>query len=87
MTESEVAKVIKGMASKICEIDPILTTILKDILPSIIKPITNIINISMQFGVFAKTWKVAAIKPLLKKNRAGPDLTKLLPCQQPFISQ
>ena len=72
MTESEVAKVIKGMASKSCEIDPIPTTLLKDILPSIIKPITNIINVSMQFGVFAKTWKVGAIKPLLKK--IGLDL-------------
>ena len=72
MTESEVAKVIKGMASKSCEIDPIRTTLLKDILPFIIKPITNIINISMQFGVFAKTWKVVAIKPLLKK--IGLDL-------------
>ena len=60
------------MASKSCEIDPIPTILLKDILPSIIKPITNIINISRQFGVFAKTWKVAAIKPLLKK--IGLDL-------------
>ena len=60
------------MASKSCEIDPIPTTLLKDILPSIIKPIANIINISMLFGVFPKTWKVAAIKPLLKK--IGLDL-------------
>ena len=52
--------------------DPIPTTLLKDILPSIIKPITNIINISLQFGVFAKNWKIAAIKPLLKK--IGLDL-------------
>ena len=47
--------------------DPILTTLLKDILPSIIKLITNIINISLQFEVFAKTWKVAVIKWLFKK--------------------
>ena len=58
---------MKGMASTSCEIAPILTTLLKDILPSIIKAITNIINISIQFGVFAKNWKVAAIKSLLKK--------------------
>ena len=32
MTESEVAKVIKGMALKSCKIDPIPTTLLKDIL-------------------------------------------------------
>ena len=71
MTESEIVNVINGMASKGCEIDPIPTTLLKDILPSIIKPITNIINISLQFGVFAKNWKVAVIKLLLKK----PSLT------------
>ena len=55
------------MASKSCEINPIWTTLLKDILPSLIKPITNIINIPLQHGVFAKTWKVAVIKPQLKK--------------------
>ena len=52
--------------------DPIPTTLLKEILPSIIKPITDIINISLQFGVFAKNWKVAVIKLLLKK--IGLDL-------------
>ena len=66
MTELEIVNVINGMASKSCEMDPILTTLLKEILPSIIKPITNIINISLQFGVFAKNWKIAVIKPLLK---------------------
>ena len=67
MTESDVATIIKGMVSKSCEIDPIPTTILKDILPSVIKPINNIITISFQHGVFARTWKIAVIKPLLKK--------------------
>ena len=66
VTESEVVNVIKGMTSKSCEIDPIPTTLLKDILPSINKLITNIINISLQHGVFATTWKVAVIKPILK---------------------
>ena len=72
MTESDITTVIKCMASMSCEIDPILTTLLKDILLSVIKPITNIniINISLQHGVFARTWKVAVIKPLLKKNGA-----------------
>ena len=67
MTESDVATVIKGMASKSCEIDLIPTTLLKDILPSVIKPTTNIVNISLQHGVFARTWKVAVIKHYLKK--------------------
>ena len=65
MTESDVATVIKGMASKSCDIDPISTTLLKDILLLVIKPIMKIINISLQHGVFTRTWKVAVIKPLL----------------------
>ena len=43
MTESEVVNMIKGMASKSCEMDPIPTTLLKAILPSIIKLITLLI--------------------------------------------
>ena len=46
MAELDVAIVIKVMASKRCEINPFPSTLLKDILPSIIKPITSIINIS-----------------------------------------
>ena len=49
MTELEIVNVMNGMTSKSCEMDPIPTTLPKDILPSIIKPITNIINISLQF--------------------------------------
>ena len=68
MMESDVATVIKGMTSKSCKMDPTPNTLLNDILPSGIKPIMKIINISLQHGIFAKTWKVAVIKPLLKKT-------------------
>ena len=47
MTDLEVVNMIKGMASKSCEMDPFPTTLLKDILPSIIKLITYII---MKYG-------------------------------------
>ena len=88
MTESEVVNVIKGMVSKSCEMDPIPTTLLKDILPSIIKPMTNIIHISLQFGVFTKDWKVAVIKLLLKT--IGLDLIPQnyhLVCNLSFLSK
>ena len=88
MPESHAANVIKDMASKSCEMDPIPTTLLKDILPSVIKPITNIINISLQHGVFARTWKVAVITALLKK--LGLDLIPQNYCpvsNLPFLSE
>ena len=67
VTESDVATVIKGILSKSFKMDPVPTTLPQDILPSTIKPIMKIINISLQHGIFARTWKVAVIKPLLKK--------------------
>ena len=67
LSEDEVSKVIMSMASKSCEIDPVPTSLLKEILPQIIKPITKIINTSLEQGVFASQWKVAIVKPLLKK--------------------
>ena len=67
LMEDEVTKVIMSMASKLCEINPVPTNLLKEILPQVIKPITKIINTSLEIGVFASQWKVAIVKPLLKK--------------------
>ena len=65
--EDEVAKIIMGMASKSCECDPDPTTLLKVILPQVIRPVTKIINTSLELGIFASQWKVTLVKPLLKK--------------------
>ena len=55
------------MQSKCCECDGMPPTILKQILPSVITPITKLINESLEKGVFADKWKVANIKSPLKK--------------------
>ena len=72
ITKEEAAKLIGKMASKSCELDPLPTTLLKEILPSVIGPLTKIINVSLTQGIFADTWKVAVIRPLIKK--LGLDL-------------
>ena len=61
------AIIIMVMASKSCESDLVPTTLLKEILPQIIRLITEIINTSLEFGIFASQWKVTLIKPLRKK--------------------
>ena len=53
--------------------DPVPTNLLKEILPQLIKLITKIINTSLELGVFASQWKVAIVKPLLRK--IGLELT------------
>ena len=48
LSTSDVKKIIFGMKTKTCEMDPISTNLLKEILPSVIEPITNIVNTSLQ---------------------------------------
>ena len=67
MTEAEVSNIIYNMCSKSCELDVILTTLLKQILPDVIGVITKIVNLSLTTGVFLQSWKTAVICPLLKK--------------------
>ena len=57
------------MRSQSCELDAIPTKILKDTLHIIISAITQLINISLKTGIFAKEWKQAVVRSLLKKIR------------------
>ena len=63
----DIIKLINQSPCKSCELDPIPTTILKEVLPSIAPLFTSIINESMQTGVFPQDLKEALVKPLLKK--------------------
>ena len=67
LTEHQVRKVISSLKSKSCELNPIPTTIFKQILPKVIPLITKIVNLSLGHGCFCRDWKVAVVRPLLKK--------------------
>ena len=67
VTTNEAARLISSMATKSCELDAILTSILKQITPSIIETITKIIIISFAQGTFVEEWKIPIVHPLLKK--------------------
>ena len=67
ITEEEVLNVINSMQAKTCGSDPVPSSVLKDLAPYIIREITTIVDVSIREGVFAKKWKIAIIKPLLKK--------------------
>ena len=62
------------MPTKVCDMDIIPTTLLKDTLPGLLPTITKIANTSMTQGVFPSSWKIAPVKPLLKK--LGLELTE-----------
>ena len=64
LSTSDIMKIIFGMKTKSCKIDPIPMKLLKEIILSVIEPITKIANTSLQQGIFSKHWKM---RPLLKK--------------------
>ena len=72
ITEEEVLKMINSAEATTCGSDPVPSSVLKDLAPYIIKEITTIVNVSLREGVFTNKWKIAIIKPLLKK--IGLDL-------------
>ena len=72
MPESQVKKIIMEMQSKSCELDPIPTTLLKEVLHIVLPTITKIANLSLSQGEFCSAWKTATVHPLLKK--LGLDL-------------
>ena len=59
--------IVMESASKSCDPDPIPTNILKALLDILIKPITTIINLSLESGTFPLSFKEAHVTPLLKK--------------------
>ena len=56
-----------NMKSKQCELDTILTHIIKEALLQIKSALTKMVNISLQSGTFAKMWKTTLVKLLIKK--------------------
>ena len=68
-----------AMKSKSCKTDPIPTHIFKQLLPSVIPTVTKIVNLSLSEGQFCHMWKVAVVRPLLKKKDWEPIKPKYRP--------
>ena len=55
-------------ASISCDLDPIPTNILKALLDILFKPITTVINLSLESGTFPLSFKEAHVTPLLNTS-------------------
>ena len=58
---------VMASSTKSCELDPIPTSLLKKILPSVTQLLTAIVNNSTTLGIFPNCIKGALVQPLLKK--------------------
>ena len=67
LTHNDVRKLIMYSKSTTCDLDPIMTSLLKEHISILLPLITKMINLSLQTGVFPTEWKLAFVKPLIKK--------------------
>uniref|UniRef100_A0A671TXF6 Reverse transcriptase domain-containing protein n=1 Tax=Sparus aurata TaxID=8175 RepID=A0A671TXF6_SPAAU len=57
-----------------CLLDPIPTSLLKQFYAFFEFELLNLVNCSLQTGVFPAAFKTAVVKPLLKKSNLDPDI-------------
>ncbi len=63
--EKELHKLVKSSKPTTCMVDPIPSKLLKEVLPEIIDPLLNMIDLPLSLGYVPKTFKLAVIKPLI----------------------
>ncbi len=87
--EEELYKLVKSSKPTTCMLDPIPSKLIKELLPEVIDPLLAIINSSLSLGYVPKTFKLAVIKPLIKKPQLDPkDLVNYRPISNlPFLSK
>ncbi len=86
--QDELNKLITASKPTTCLLDPVPTKLLKEFLPVAEEPLLNIINSSLSLGHVPKPFKLAIIKPLIKKPKLDPcELANYRPISNlPFIS-
>ncbi|KAL0150994.1 hypothetical protein M9458_053721, partial [Cirrhinus mrigala] len=87
--QEELNKLITVSKPTTCLLDPVPTKLLKELLPVAEEPLLNIINSSLSLGHVLKPFKLAVIKPLIKKPQLDPsELANYRPISNlPFMSK
>uniref|UniRef100_A0A8C8DYC0 Reverse transcriptase domain-containing protein n=1 Tax=Oryzias sinensis TaxID=183150 RepID=A0A8C8DYC0_9TELE len=74
VTDQTVQETITHLSLSTCCLDVLPTRFLKSVLNSVLPSITQIVNMSLQSGIFPEALKTAVIKPLLKKSGLDPTV-------------
>jgi hypothetical protein len=72
----EITKLITAASNASSKLDPLPTSLLKEIKPALATTITDIVNKSLSTGLFPSSMKKALIKPLLKKQGLDSNTLK-----------
>ncbi|KAM9335590.1 carbohydrate sulfotransferase 12-like [Symphorus nematophorus] len=74
VSPTDVSKLITGMKTATCTLDPIPSNFVKACLPALSTIITATINSSLFTGIIPPSLKIAAVTPILKKPGLNPDI-------------
>ena len=75
-TSCEIISIINRASKSTCPLDPIPTSLLYNVLPTLATVIADIVNAVLASGIFPVQLKSAIIMPLLKKFGSDPDVLK-----------
>ena len=68
VTQDEVQKIVMNLATKNCELEPFPTTILKEVLPTLLPLVTTIMNTSLKQSVFVENMESSSDMSTLKES-------------------
>jgi hypothetical protein len=70
ITQTELIKIIQSMKNKkSAGLDDISTCLLNKCIPHIIKPLLELVNVSIREGIFPSKLKKSVVKPIYKKGK------------------
>ena len=72
----EIHKLVISSPTKSCSLDPVPTDLLKKTIHLLGPNITQMINMSLNTGIFPDSLKSAIVRPLLKKQSLDPNIMK-----------
>ena len=68
ITENQLIELMKDMIQTTCELDPFSSKLVYNWLDVLKGTLTKVVNLLFREGLFIQDWKVAVVKPLIKKN-------------------
>ena len=79
LTHADIKELVMSSKTTSCGLDPIPTSLLKEHISILLPIITKMVNLSLQTGEFPTEWKLAFVKPLLKKPGLSTTLKNYRP--------
>ena len=76
ITDDEVHRLVLSAPCKSSALDPVPTSLVKDCIDILVRPIASVVNLSLSQGRFPSHFKSALVFPLLKKPTLNEDNLK-----------